>query len=186
MRCGPPILQLALRLLRRLLDRDLRACPDQSAADRVKPVEWLSHTFGMQWGWMALGVTLAIAELVAPGYFLIWLAGAALVTGLVASVMPVDITVQVLLFAILCALLLTAARRWLSRHPVVSADPMLNDRGGQLVGETGVVSHVIEGGAGRLRHGDTEWLAQGPDAQPGTRMRITGHQGTVLIVEHLN
>jgi inner membrane protein len=153
---------------------------------KARPLDWLTQMFGLQWGWMALGVALAIAELVAPGYFLIWLAGAALVTGLVASAMPVDLTVQVLLFAILCALMLSAARRWLGRHPLVSPDPMLNDRGGQLVGETGVVSHVIEGGTGRVRHGDTEWLAQGPDAEPGTRMRITGHQGTVLIVEHLN
>jgi membrane protein implicated in regulation of membrane protease activity len=69
---------------------------------------------------------------------------------------------------------------------VVSADPMLNDRGGQLVGETVVVASAIDGGRGKVRHGDSEWLAKGPDAEPGSKMRVAGHDGTVLIVEHLH
>jgi membrane protein implicated in regulation of membrane protease activity len=146
----------------------------------------LQDLLGQQWGWIALGVALAIAEIIAPGYFLIWLAAAALVTGLVAAAMPIGLTAEVLLFAMLSALALAAAKRWFARHPGESADPMLNDRGGQLVGQSAVVSHVIEGGTGRVRHGDTEWLARGPDSQPGTRMRIIGSEGTVLIVEHLH
>ena len=146
----------------------------------------VSQFFGLHWGWMALGVALAIAELVAPGYFLIWLAAAALLTGLVAAAMPVGIEAEILLFVVLCALALAAGRRWVLRHPVTSADPLLNNRGGQLVGQSVVVTHVIDGGTGRVRHGDTEWLAQGPDAAPGTRMRVTGAEGTVLVVEHLH
>lgn len=142
--------------------------------------------FGLHWGWMALGVALAIAEIVAPGYFLIWLAAAALLTGLVAAAVPIGLEAEIMLFVVLCALALAAARRWVQRHPVQSADPMLNDRGGQIVGQSVVVTHVIEGGSGRVRHGDTEWLARGPDAQPGTRMRVTGADGTVLLVEHLH
>lgn len=146
----------------------------------------LTDLFGLHWGWMALGVALAIAEILAPGYFLIWLAAAALLTGLVAATMPVGLEAEIILFAVLCALALAAGRRWVLRHPVQSADPMLNDRGGQIVGQSVVVTHVIEGGTGRVRHGDTEWLARGPDAQPGTRMRVTGADGTVLLVEHLH
>ncbi|WP_298282905.1 NfeD family protein [Novosphingobium sp.] len=146
----------------------------------------VQEMLGEHWGWIALGVALAIAEIIAPGYFLIWLAAAALVTGLVAAAMPIGLSAEVLLFAMLSALALAAAKRWFARHPGESADPMLNDRGGQLVGQSAVVSHVIEGGTGRVRHGDTEWLARGPDSQPGTRMRIIGSEGTVLIVEHLH
>jgi membrane protein implicated in regulation of membrane protease activity len=61
----------------------------------------------------------------------------------------------------------------------------MNDRGARLIGETVVVTHAIDGGSGRVKQGDGEWLAKGPDAQPGTRMRVSGHDGTVLIVEHL-
>ena len=146
----------------------------------------LQDLLGQHWGWIALGVALAIAEIIAPGYFLIWLAAAALVTGLVAAAMPIGLSAEVLLFAMLSALALAAAKRWFARHPGESADPMLNDRGGQLVGQSAVVSHVIEGGTGRVRHGDTDWLARGPDSHPGTRMRIIGSEGTVLIVEHLH
>ena len=150
----------------------------------------LQELFGQHLGWIALGVALAIAEIVAPGYFLIWLAAAALLTGLVSAAMPIGLTAEVLLFAMLCALALGAAKRWFARNPGASADPMLNDRGGQLVGQSAVVTHVIEGGPeggmGRVRHGDTEWLARGPDSPLGTRMRITGSDGTVLIVEHLH
>lgn len=148
--------------------------------------ELLGLPVGLHWGWMALGVALAIAELVAPGYFLIWLAAAALLTGLVAAAMPIGLEAEIVLFVVLCALALAAGRRWVLRHPVASADPLLNDRGGQIVGQSVVVTHVIEGGNGRVRHGDTEWLARGPDAQPGTRMRVTGADGTVLVVEHLH
>jgi membrane protein implicated in regulation of membrane protease activity len=100
--------------------------------------------------------------------------------------MPVGLEAEVLLFAVLCALALAAAKRWFASPPGVRPDPMLNDRGGQLVGQSALVTHVIEGGTGRVRCGDTEWLARGPDAPPGTRMRITGSEGSVLIVEHLH
>ena len=32
------------------------------------------------------------------------------------------------------------------------------------------------------RDGESHW----PDAEPGTKMRVAGHDGTVLIVEHLH
>jgi membrane protein implicated in regulation of membrane protease activity len=146
----------------------------------------LQELFGLNWGWLTLGAALAIAARLAPGYSLIWLAAAALVTGLVAGAMPVGLEAEVLLFAVLCALALAAAKRWFARLPEACADPMLNDCSGQLVGQSALVTHVIEGGTGRVRRGDTEWLARGPDASPGTRMRITGSEGTVLIVEHLH
>ena len=74
-------------------------------------------------------------------------------------------------------------RRYITKHPVVSADPKMNDRGARVVGETVVVTQAIEGGQGRVRLGDGEWLARGVDAPVGTRLRVTGHDGVVLIVE---
>ncbi|HEX7752670.1 MAG TPA: NfeD family protein, partial [Novosphingobium sp.] len=79
-----------------------------------------------------------------------------------------------------------AGKRWLRSNPVQPVDPMMNDRGAQLIGETVVVTAVIDGGTGRVKHGDSEWLAKGPDAEPGTRMRVSGHDGVVLLVEHLH
>ena len=135
--------------------------------------------------WLVIGLVLATAEMTIPGVFLIWLAGAAILTGLLAWAVPVGLPLQIVVFAVLAIVSVFSGKRYLRSNPVISADPMLNDRGGQLVGETVVVTHAIDGGTGRIRHGDSEWLARGPDAEPGTRMRVSGHDGTVLTVEHL-
>jgi len=138
-----------------------------------------------RWAWLALGLALAAAEIAAPGFFLIWLAAAAFATGLLAWVVPIGVPVQVVLFAVLAFAAVVAARRWLAMSPAVSADPLLNDRGGRLVGEVVEVTEPIVAGRGRVRQGDGEWLARGPDMPAGTRARVAAHDGTVLIVEPL-
>jgi membrane protein implicated in regulation of membrane protease activity len=116
---------------------------------------------------------------------MIWLGAAALITGLITWVVPIGVPMQVVAFAVLAIGSVLLGRGYIRANPVGSADPRLNDRGARLVGETVVVTHAIDGGQGRVRQGDGEWLARGPDAQPGTRMRVAGHDGVVLIVEHL-
>ncbi len=139
-----------------------------------------------RYAWLALGLVLAIGEMLIPGVFLIWLAGAALVTGLALWAVPLGLTAQVVLFAALALGSVFIGRRWLAAHPVVAADAQMNDRGARLLGEVVTVTHAISGGAGRVRVADGEWLAKGPDAEPGTRMRVAGNHGTVLMVEHLH
>ena len=136
--------------------------------------------------WLAIGLALAVAEMAIPGVFLIWLAGAAILTGLLTWVAPIGLPLQIVIFAVLAIVAVFSGRRYLRSNPVNSADPMLNDRGGQLVGEQVIVTHAIDGGTGKVSHGDTEWLARGPDAEPGTRMRVAGHEGVMLKVEHLH
>jgi membrane protein implicated in regulation of membrane protease activity len=143
-------------------------------------------SFEPHYGWLAIGLVLAAAEMAIPGVFLIWLAGAAIITGLLVWLLPIGLPLQIVIFAVLAIVSVFLGRRYLAAHPVTSADPMLNDRGGQLVGETVVVASAIDGGRGKVKHGDSEWLAKGPDAEPGTRMRVAGHEGTVLVVEHLH
>lgn len=60
---------------------------------------------------------------------------------------------------------------------------MLNNRAGRLVGETALVTQAIESGSGRVKVGDSEWIARGADAEAGTRVRITGSRGVELLVE---
>ncbi len=139
-----------------------------------------------RWLWLGLGLLLAIGEMTIPGVFLIWLAGAALVTGLTAWVLPIGLPGQVVLFAVLSIASVFVGRSWLARNPVVSADPLMNDRGARAIGEVVVVTEAIGAGSGRVKLGDSEWLARGADAEPGTRMRVSGHDGSVLIVEHLH
>jgi inner membrane protein len=144
------------------------------------------ETLDAHWHWLAIGLLLAAAEIAIPGVFLIWLSGAALITGLVTWLLPIGLPLQVVLFAALAIVSVFIGRRYLRANPIEGADPMMNDRGARLVGETVVVTLAIDGGTGRVRQGDSEWLARGPDAEPGTRMRVAGHDGVVLMVEHLH
>jgi membrane protein implicated in regulation of membrane protease activity len=146
---------------------------------------WL-ETLDAHWAWLAFGLVLAIAEIAIPGVFLIWLSGAAIVTGLLVWFLPLGLALQIVIFAVLAIVAVYSGRRYLRSNPIEPVDPLMNDRGARLIGEVVVVTSVIESGRGRVRHGDGEWLAKGPDAEPGTRMRVSGHDGTVLIVEHLH
>jgi membrane protein implicated in regulation of membrane protease activity len=149
-------------------------------------MDWIDSIAATHWFWLALGLLLAVGEMAIPGVFLIWLAGAAIVTGLVTWIVPIGLPLQVVLFSVLALASVFAGRNWLRRNPVEAADPKMNDRGARLVGHTVVVTAAIDGGEGRVRVGDGEWLARGLDAEPGTRMRVCGHEGTLLIVEHLH
>ena len=61
--------------------------------------------------------------------------------------------------------------------------PDLNVRAQQYVGRVFRVEEPIVGGRGKVRVGDTLWPAQGPDAPKGASVKVTGTNGTVLVVE---
>jgi membrane protein implicated in regulation of membrane protease activity len=65
-----------------------------------------------------------------------------------------------------------------------SDEPDLNARALQYVGRVVTVEQAIADGRGKVRVGDTVWNAQGTDAPQGARVRITGTNGTCLLVEH--
>ena len=147
-------------------------------------MDWFD-TLDPRWAWLALGLVLAVAEMAIPGVFLIWLAGAALITGLVTWLLPIGVPFQVVLFAVLAIVAVFSGKRFLAAHPVEAADPEMNDRGARLVGQTAVVVQTIEFGNGRVKLGDSEWLAQGPDLPTGSHVRVRGSEGTTLLVEPL-
>ena len=53
----------------------------------------------------------------------------------------------------------------------------------RLIGEVVTVVEPIASGTGKVKVGDSEWLARGPDAARGAQVRITGATGTSLDVE---
>jgi membrane protein implicated in regulation of membrane protease activity len=135
------------------------------------------------WGWLVFAALLGMGEVLMPGVFLIWVALAAALTGLIALALPLSLPVQFLVFAGLCLLAVWGGRRWYAANPVASQDPMLNDRTARLVGEVVTVVEAIEGGRGRVKVGDSVWSCQGPDAPVGSQVRITGANASVLQVE---
>ena len=145
-------------------------------------MEWL-EALDQHLAWLALGLVLAVAEILIPGVFLIWLAGAALITGLITWFLPIGLPLQIVLFAVLAIVAVFTGKRYLAEHPIESADPKMNDRGARLVGQTAVVVEPIAFGNGKVKLGDSEWLAQGPDVAAGQHVRVLGSEGTTLLVE---
>lgn len=137
------------------------------------------------WGWLVFAALLGIAEVLMPGVFLIWIAIAAAITGLVALALPITLPFQLLLFAALSLLAVWAGRRWYVDNPVPSSDPLLNDRSARLIGQSVTVVDAIIAGEGRVKIGDSVWSATGPDTPAGTRMRVVGVDGTIIRVDNL-
>lgn len=132
------------------------------------------------WGWLIAAVLLATAELVAPGFFLVWLAGAALLTGIATLALGIGFSAQVVLFAVTAVAAVYAVRRWFRANPIATSHPLLNERTAYLIGEQVMVVEPISGGEGRVRVGDGVWSARGPDAAAGAWVRIVGADGSVL------
>ncbi|WP_326524564.1 NfeD family protein [Sphingomonas sp.] len=134
--------------------------------------------------WLVAAVLLGGAELLLPGVFLVFLAIAAAITGVFLLLFPeLPVPAQLLSFAAWSAISVWIGRRWYRDNPVETSDPLLNHRVARLIGETVTVAQPIEGGSGRVRVGDSEWLARGPDTPAGARVRVTGAEGTALTVE---
>src|SRR3546814_8357936 len=74
------------------------------------------------WAWLSLGVLLAAAEIVAPGFFLIWVGAAAVVTGVIAWVVPLSVPLQLGIFAALSFVALYGGRRWMKANPITTTD----------------------------------------------------------------
>jgi len=135
------------------------------------------------WVWIALGLALAALELLAPGVFLIWFAVAALITGALSFLFDFGLPLEIVSFVSLSLISVYSARRYLRDKPIISSDPLLNHKGGRMVGETALVVQPIESGSGRVKVGDSEWIARGADAAAGARVRIIGNDGSELLVE---
>jgi membrane protein implicated in regulation of membrane protease activity len=137
------------------------------------------------WAWLTLGLVLAGAEMLLPGIYLIWLAAAAIITGVLTYTLDLSLPFQVVDFVFLSLIIAFSARRILGERPIESSDPLMNRRGARLVGETALVVQAIEHGSGRVKLGDSEWIARGPNVAAGERVRVSGSEGAILLVEPL-
>lgn len=135
------------------------------------------------WYWLVGGLLLLSAEMLVPGVYLVWIGGAALLTGLFALGLPFP--AELAAFAALSVGGVLGGRRWYREHPVTTSDPLLNDRAARLVGEIVTVVEAVDSGRGRVRVGDGMWSARGPAAAEGARVLVIGSEGQLLIVAPL-
>jgi inner membrane protein len=135
------------------------------------------------WAWLIGGVLLLIAEVIAPGFFLVFIGAAAMATGLFTLLFGLGTVPQLALFALYAVLAVMIGKRFYANRHSDSTDPLLNDRAGRLVGKVVAVVVAIDDHGGRVRVGDSEWSARGGPAAVGERVRITGVDGNCLKVE---
>ncbi|MEX0344211.1 MAG: NfeD family protein [Rhizobiaceae bacterium] len=148
-------------------------------------IEQLTTELG-PWNWMVLGLILLGAEVLVPGFFLIWIGIAAVIVGALSLALwdaaMWTWQMQVLVFLAL-ALVSAFAGRALTRRGEVSDEPLLNKRSAQMIGKTATLEEAIVNGQGRVKIGDTTWSVSGPDLEAGTRVKVTGAADMKLTVE---
>ncbi|MBU6961703.1 NfeD family protein [Pseudomonas sp. CVAP len=137
------------------------------------------------WDWLALGTILLILEVFGAGGYLLWIGLAAAAVGVLTFLIPgLSWELQFLLFGVLS--ILTALYWWRRQRSAVrtSDQPNLNLRGQELIGRVFVVHQAIVDGRGKIKVADGVWMAKGPDTPAGSRVRVTGLDGVVILVEH--
>lgn len=156
-------------------------------------VTWLEHM--TIWHWLGIGILLLCVEVAVGTFDLLWIAIAAFGTALYTLAMPGHMggwQGQLLFFGVAAVCLVILGRTvFRGMRQVVASHPNLNDRMSTMVGKRGVAIRKFEQGTGKVRIGDTEWLATmetGPMVDPGLigagdEVIVTGAQGTSLKVK---
>lgn len=130
------------------------------------------------WNWMILGFVLLALEILLPGVFLLWIGIAAILTGLVSLQLSGweswTWQSQAILFVVLSLISAYLGHRVAGSRRSRSDQPLLNQRGAQLVGRTATLAEPIRDGRGRVQLGDTLWRVSGPDLPAGTRVKVVG------------
>ena len=144
----------------------------------------MSDLLGMNgpWLWFIIAGLLLIGELLSPGVFLMWLAGAAALTGLADLMFHMGWAGEVMTFGVVA--LVTVFASWkhvTSRWSPKSDQPHLNQRINAYVGRTVVLDQAIINGSGKVRIEDALWDVDGDDAPAGTRVKLTGVNGLRLV-----
>lgn len=136
------------------------------------------------YGWWILALVLIAAELVAPGYFLLWIGVAAGAMGIITLVLPgLPFLIQAVVFGVLAVATCLVYWKFIRPSTELRDDqPLLNRKGERMIGRRVVVANTFVNGRGKVKVGDSVWLAEGVDAQAGDAVEVTAINGTTLTV----
>jgi inner membrane protein len=136
------------------------------------------------YGWWLLALLLIGAEILAPGFFMLWIGIAAAVMGLIVLIFPdLMFPMEVVLFVLLS--LASCFLYWkFIRHvrDAVTDQPLLNRRAEQYVGRKYILDSAIVNGHGKARVGDSLWMVEGPELPAGSPIEVVSVDGTTLKV----
>jgi len=137
------------------------------------------------WLWAIGGLVLLIAEMIAPGFFLVFVGAAAIATGLFTLLFNLGLAPQLVLFVLYTALAVMIGKRWYGEPHGGDQRHNINEPAKRLIGRSVTAVTDVDDHGGRVRVGDGEWNARGGPATAGDRVTVTGVEGNCLIVESL-
>ncbi|NLU77670.1 NfeD family protein [Micromonospora sp. HNM0581] len=136
--------------------------------------------------WIVLGVVLAVAEIFTATLFLIMFAvGAFAAAG--AAALGAPVAVQAVVFAVVSALTVFAARPVIQRHKQTSSDSGDATFGLEAIeGSTALVLEQVDADQGMVKIDGEVWSARAYDATqvfaPGERVQVIQVKGAVALV----
>ncbi len=140
------------------------------------------------YGWWLLALVLIAVEMIAPGYFMLWIGIAAGVMGLVMLVAPgLSALAQAILFGVFS--IAACLIYWKFIRPLAELrddQPLLNKRGERMIGRRVIVVEAIVNGRGKVSVGDGQWLVEGPDLPVGSQVEVVAVNGATLKVAALS
>ncbi|MGZ8196603.1 MAG: NfeD family protein [Methylosarcina sp.] len=136
------------------------------------------------WYWWVLAAILLIIELLAPGFFFLWMAVSGFVTGCVVLLIPaISLNAQIVVFSVLSVIAIGVWKFYVNKHPIESDHPLLNKRGAQYIGRIFNLYEPIENGRGKIKVDDSIWNVEGEDCGIESKVKVTAVKGTVFSVE---
>ena len=135
------------------------------------------------WAWIVLAGGLGLAEMGVPGAYLMWIALGAALTAFADAALGLPLEGQLGTFAMASALSCTLGFFvYRLMQPRQRAEAPLNEPHRAMLGARGTVCEAFVAGRGKVRIGDTVWLATGPDLAEGSPIVVSSVQGTRLVV----
>ena len=136
------------------------------------------------WYWWVLAVFLLGIEILAPGFFFLWLSLSGFIVGTVLLIIPLtSLEIQLLIFATLSIVSILVWRRYGIQHRPETDHPLLNKRGAQYIGRTFSLIEPIENGRGKIKVDDSIWTVQGEDCPLETKVEVVAVKGTLFDVK---
>lgn len=140
------------------------------------------------WWWVAAALALGTIEILTFSFFLIWPAIAAFLVAIFMWIFPeMSGAAQMLIFAVLSAVLTLVGRQWVMTRKPTSENPGLNNRASALIGRNAVLIEDFSGTAmGNVEVDGIRWRArlesEAATAKTGASLRIMSADGMVLVL----
>ena len=139
------------------------------------------------WHWVGLGIVLMAIEVMVGTFDLLWVSIGAFLTAMFALIVPLPMggwEGQLSFFGFVAIAFVISGRTiFKGLRNRASTHPNLNDRLANMVGQHGHATTAFDDGSGKVKVGDTVWLAQGDGPiNAGDKVTITGADRGVLKV----